>query len=134
MKQQWKEIFEETLNESGFFGIFKKRKKEIAKEKPIDYNPNKIGYDHPDFEEEFPGFAKNPEERIEKAFKTLQAAENKMSGPMNEMEIDLHEIREMFAQQDMVNGNSANAKYILEIDKFLKEHESFWFKIRKGIW
>jgi hypothetical protein len=133
MKKHWKDIFDETLNE-GFLGIFKKRKKEIAKEKPIDYNPNKIGYDHSDFEKEFPGFAKNPEERIEAAFKTLQAAEKKMFDPMNEMEVDLHEIREMFAQQDMVKGNQANAKYILEIDRFLKEHESFWFKIRKGIW
>jgi hypothetical protein len=133
MKKHWKDIFDETLNE-GFLGIFKKRKKEIAKEKPIDYNPNKIGYDHPDFEKEFNGFAKNPEERIEAAFKTLQAAEKKMFDPMNEMEVDLHEIREMFAQQDMVKGNQANAKYILEIDRFLKEHESFWFKIRKGIW
>lgn len=133
MKKHWKDIFDETLNE-GFLGIFKKRKKEIAKEKPTNYNPNNIGYDHPDFEEEFNNFAKNPEERIEKAFKTLQAAEKKMTPLMNEMEIDLYEIREMFAQQDMVNGNQTNAKYILEIDRFLKELEVVDFKIRKGIW
>jgi len=94
----------------------------------------KIGYDHPDFEKEFDNFAKNPEERIEKAFKTLHAAEKKMIPLMNEIEIDLHEIREMFAQQDMVKGDGANAKYILEIDRFLKELEPVDFKLRKGIW
>lgn len=123
----------EYINE-GVFDIFKKRKKEIAKEKPIDYNPKKIGYDHPDFEKEFDNFAKNPEERIEKAFKTLQAAEKKMIPLINEMEVELYEIREMFAQQDMVNGDSANAKYILEIDRFLKQIEGVDFKVRKGIW
>ena len=53
---------------------------------------------------------------------------------MNEMEIDLHEIREMFAQQDMVHGNGANVKYIAEIDRFLKQLEDVDFKVRKGIW
>lgn len=123
----------EYINE-GVFDIFKKRKKEIAKEKPIDYNPKKIGYDHPDFEKEFDNFAKNPEERIEKAFKTLHAAEKKMIPLINEMEVELYEIREMFAQQDMVKGDSANAKYILEIDRFLKQIEGVDFKVRKGIW
>ena len=123
----------EYINE-GIFDIFKKRKKEIAKEDPIDYNPKKIGYDHPDFEKEFNNFAKDPEARIEKAFKTLNAAEKKMIPLMNEMEIDLHEIREMFAQQDMVKGDGANAKYILEIDRFLKQLDAVDFKVRKGIW
>tara|TARA_B100001093_G_scaffold341800_1_gene326634 strand:- start:28605 stop:29000 length:396 start_codon:yes stop_codon:yes gene_type:complete len=123
----------EYMNE-GIFDIFKKRKKEIVKEDPIDYNPKKIGYDHPDFEKEFNNFAKDPEARIEKAFKTLHAAEKKMIPLINEMEVDLYEIREMFAQQDMVKGNGANAKYILEIDRFLKQLEDVDFKVRKGIW
>lgn len=125
--------FSGFLNE-GFLDIFRKRKKEIAKEKPIDYNPKKIGYEHPDFEKEFNNFAKDPEARIEKAFKTLNAAEKKMIPLMNEMEIDLYEIREMFAQQDMVKGDGANVKYILEIDRFLKQLEAVDFKVRKGIW
>jgi len=131
--KKWKEIFEDTLNE-GFLDFFKKRKKEVDFNKNFDYNPNQIGYGHPDFEKEFNNFAKNPEERIEKAFKTLHAAERKMIPLMNEMEIDLHEIREMFAQQDMVHGNGANVKYIAEIDRFLKQLEDVDFKVRKGIW
>ena len=133
MREKRASSYEKFINE-GIFDIFKKRKKEFAKEKHIDYNPKKIGYDHPDFEEEFNNFAKNPEERIEKAFKTLNAAEKKMIPLMNEMEIDLYEIREMFAQQDMVKGDGANAKYILEIDRFLKQLEAVDFKVRKGIW
>ena len=127
------EKFEDFLNE-GIFDIFKKRKKEIEKKEKINHNPKGIGYGHPDFDKEFKNFEKNPEKEIDEAFKTLAIAEKKMLDPITEMETDLEHIREMMTQKDMVNNDGANAKYIKEINIFLKQLKDVDFKLRKGIW
>ena len=53
---------------------------------------------------------------------------------ITEMETDLEHIREMMTQKDMVNNDGANAKYIKEINIFLKQLKDVDFKLRKGIW
>ena len=57
-----------------------------------------------------------------------------MLDPITEMETDLEHIREMMTQKDMVNNDGANAKYIKEINIFLKQLKDVDFKLRKGIW
>ncbi len=139
-EKKWKQFakdhrIDESINE-GIFDIFKKkRKKEIEKkEKKNKYNPRQIYYGHPDFKKEFPGFSEDPEKEMDEAFKTLDVAEKKTIPLINEMTVDLEHIREMMTQKDMVNNDTSNAEYIVEIDKFLKELDVVDFKLRKGIW
>ena len=126
--------FSEFINE-GFLDMFKKRKKEIKKrETTINYNPNGIGYGHPDFKKEFSGFETDPEKELDIANKTLYITEGKIKPLLNEVIVDWQRIKEMMTQQDMVNGDDANKMYIEEASKFLDQIEDVDFKIRKGVW
>ena len=121
---------EEFLNE-GILDMFKKTKKDTKKNK---YNPNKIGYGHPDFDKEHIGFSPDPEQEIEEALKKAEVISKKVSPLITKLEVEFQHIHEMMLQQDMVNGDDGNNFYLNHIKEFLNELESVGFKIEKGIW
>jgi len=131
------EIFPPTMDitlksvNEGILDMFKKTKKDTKKNK---YNPNEIGYGHPDFDKEHIGFSPDPEQEIEEASKKAEVISKKISPLITKLEAEFRHIHEMMLQQDMVNGDDGNNFYLNHIKEFLNELESVGFKIEKGIW
>lgn len=128
--------FSQFLNESektneGILDVFKKRKTANKKNK---YNPNNMGYDHPDFAKEFPGFSKDPEKEISDIFKEMDVTEKKMMPLLSELIFNSKDVREIMTQQDMVKGDNGNKFYIDQLDKFIQQLEEVELKVKKGIW
>ena len=132
--------FGEFVNESekineGFLDMFKKRKKEVKqKAKGNKYNPNNIGYDHPDFEKEFTNFEKNPEAEIEEAAQQLAKLGKGVTNQLGQIIAENQHILEMLRQMDMVNGDNANEFFISQTEDFITKLEEVDSSIRNGIW
>ena len=125
--------FEEFVNESektneGILDVFKKRNKKNK------YNPNNMGYDHPNFDKEFPGFSKDPEKDLSDLFKEMDVTEKKMIPLLSDLIYGCKDARELMTQQDMVKGDNGNKFYIDQFDKFIQQLEEVELKVKKGIW
>lgn len=117
----------------GFMDMFAKRKKAISA--PSNkYNPDNIGYGHPDFKKTHKGFSPDPEAEILKASKVLFKLNKQASSVLNDILAEEEHILEMMTQQDMVNGDKANGQYIKLLTDFIKNLKDLELDIRGGIW
>ncbi len=127
------EYVNENLNE-GILDMFKRRKKELEKEKVNKLNPKNIGYDHPDFDKEFRGFSKNPEAEIEEAAQQLIKLQKGIGNGLIQIIHEHQHILEMLRQMDAVKGDSSNAFFISQTEDFIDKLEEIDSSMRNGIW
>ena len=117
----------------GFMDMFTKLKK--AQKAPSNkYNPDNIGYGHPDFKKVHKGFSPDPEAEIQDVGKKQFKLNKQILPLISSYLVEEEHMLEMMTQQDMVNGDKANVEYIKLLKAFIKELKSVELQMRHGVW